>query len=85
MVDSGQVRGSGKLRHLQIRDLWIQERVRAKQLRLVKLSTHDNTADIGTKYLDHARIVKLLALAGLQLVSKGCAAGSASAGAAGQQ
>jgi hypothetical protein len=67
--------GSGKVRHLDIKHLWVQERVRAAELHVTRVPTEENTADIGTKYLDAARINKLLRIAGLRL-SKGLASSS---------
>lgn len=55
--------GSGKLRHLQIRDLWIQEKTRNGEIKLEKQKSEDNTSDLGTKYLDRKRIDKLIAMA----------------------
>ena len=57
--------GSGRVRHLRIQDLWIQERVRQKEIKVEKLDTATNRADIGTKYLDGNRIETLLKLMGL--------------------
>ena len=58
--------GCGKIRHLQIRDLWIQERVRSGDLLLEKALTADNTSDLGTKHIDAKRIEKLVGLAGMR-------------------
>ena len=58
--------GCGKIRHLQIRDLWIQERVRSGDLLLENALTADNTSDLGTKHIDAKRIEKLVGLAGMR-------------------
>jgi len=42
--------GSGKVKHLQVRFLWVQERVRARELQIVKCDTKDNLADLNTKH-----------------------------------
>jgi hypothetical protein len=76
--------GCGKIRHLQIRDLWIQERVRSGDLLLEKALTADNTSDLGTKHIDAKRIEKLVGLSGMsfrvgeagQAVVKGLAVGA---------
>ena len=47
-------RGLGKIRHLHCTDLWIQERVRNKDLELHKVLGSENPADIFTKYVDAA-------------------------------
>ena len=67
--------GSGKVRHLQIRDLWVQERVRSGELQLGKVGTDVNRSDMGTKYLDGKRIEKLMEMASLRIITKGLIAG----------
>ena len=42
-------RGLGRVRHLAVADLWVQERVRAKDFELVKIAGADNLSDIMTK------------------------------------
>ena len=50
-------RGSGKsTRHIQTRMLWLQERIAAKHLRVVKVVTEANPADILTKALGRAKV-----------------------------
>ena len=68
----GMVRriGAGRVRHLQLRELWLQERVREKQLRIERVDSEVNPSDIGTKYLDVGRIIKLMNSVNLKL-SKG--------------
>jgi hypothetical protein len=61
-----QRRGSGKVRHLEGRELWLQEKVRRGELEVVSVGTEDNPADLGTKYLSEDRILKLLALSGMR-------------------
>ena len=48
--------GLGKMRHLDVNELWIQDKVRTKQFALLKVPGFDNTADIGTKPLDNLAI-----------------------------
>ena len=43
--------GLGKTRHIDIQYLWIQQEVANKNLRVDKVSTHDNPADLLTKFL----------------------------------
>ncbi len=68
--------GSGKVRHLMIRDLWVQERVRAGELQLGRVCTEDNTSDLGTKNLDKKRMLKLMDMANLWIVTEGLIAGT---------
>ena len=58
----GMVRriGAGRVRHLQLRELWLQERVREKQLAVERVNTEQNPSDVGTKYLEMSRIIRLL-------------------------
>ncbi len=44
-------RGLGKLRHLQIRDLWLQTEVRDGRLEVRKVLGTQNPADLMTKIL----------------------------------
>ena len=53
-------RGLGKLRHLDVEDLWVQEQVRAKKVHLHKVLGTSNPADIFTKYVDAAILNKAL-------------------------
>ena len=45
-------RGLGKIRHLSVADLWIQDKVKCKDLELTKILGSENPADLLTKYLD---------------------------------
>lgn len=51
----GQRRGVGRLKHLDIRLLWIQRFVKQRFLRLKKIHTVDNVADLNTKNLTSNR------------------------------
>ena len=44
-------KGTGKVRHLQVKYLWIQDALFDKRLSLDKVKGTENPADIGTKYL----------------------------------
>ena len=44
--------GAGKrMRHLEVQELWVQQLVRNKLVRIAKLSTSENPADILTKHV----------------------------------
>ena len=45
-------KGLGKIRHLDCTDLWIQDKIRSKKLKLSKVLGTDNMADVLTKYVD---------------------------------
>ena len=44
--------GVGKIRHLAVADLWIQDKVRSGDVLLEKVLGKDNPADLLTKHLD---------------------------------
>ena len=44
-------RGLGKVRHIEVCQLWLQDRVRRGDLKVVKVCTHENVADALTKYV----------------------------------
>ena len=58
-------RGLGKVRHLDVTDLWIQEKVRSKAVHLQKVPGLGNPADVLTKYVDKATLEKALKFMGL--------------------
>ena len=45
-------RGLGRVRHLAVADLWLQDRLRTKDLEICKVLGRDNVADMLTNYLD---------------------------------
>ena len=49
-------RGSGKLRHINIASLWIQERIEQKELIVKKVSGLANPADMMTKHLGREKL-----------------------------
>ena len=51
-----QRHGLGKLRHINVQYLWLQDKVRMKELEVKKVPGQDNPADLMTKYLDAAGI-----------------------------
>ena len=52
--------GVGKVRHIEVNQLWLQEKVTKKKLSLVKVDTDDNLADALTKPVDAQAIQKHL-------------------------
>ena len=53
-------RGLGRTRHVETRFLWLQERVALKHIRILKVNTCENPADVLTKPLSYAELVKHL-------------------------
>ena len=62
-------KGCRRLEHLEVKWLWVQEKVSEKVLRLKKHPTETNIADFATKYLSRSRMEMLLAAGNLVLVS----------------
>ncbi len=52
-------RGVGKLRHIDLKELWFQEAVKNGKVRLSKVAGELNPADILTKYQDLKRLLNL--------------------------
>ena len=69
--------GIGKVRHLDVSLLWVQERVKAKSFKLQKVLGDENVADAMTKYLERPALEKHLK--GMNLVAMEGRAASAPA------
>ena len=54
-------RGLGRIRHLAVADLWLQDKVRNNELSVHKVAGKDNPADALTKFVDAATLQKALA------------------------
>ena len=63
----GMVRreGLGRVRHLAVADLWIQQKVRSGDIQVAKIPGADNPSDICTKGLDQGTINKHMSNLGL--------------------
>ena len=44
-------RGLGRMRHIEVKDLWLQEAICRSRLKVVKIKGEENPADVFTKYL----------------------------------
>ena len=51
-------RGLGKVRHIEVCQLWLQEKVRKGEIEVVKVSTDENVADALTKYVSRENMSK---------------------------
>ena len=58
-------RGLGRMRHLDIRDLWLQEEVEKGRLEVGKIRGDQNPADLMTKVLNIDEVVDRLGWIGL--------------------
>ena len=63
--------GCGRLKHLEVKWLWVQEKVSEQALRLRKHPTETNITDLATKYLLKHRMEVLLTASNLVLSRKG--------------
>ena len=48
----GMRKGLGRMRHIEVHQLWVQDRVASGSLVLNKVSTDENLSDVLTKYVD---------------------------------
>ncbi len=53
-------RGLGKMRHIHVNYLWIQERLQAGDFQLFKERTDDNVGDVFAKYLEQSKLNKFV-------------------------
>ena len=61
-----QRKGSGKMRHVRIGQLWIHEVAENEELRFRKVKGEENPADLGTKHLAKKKIDELISKIYLQ-------------------
>ena len=59
--------GSGRVRHLDVRWLWMLEAVQSERLSLKKVGIVESVSDLTTKYFGEERLGALNATAGLRL------------------
>jgi hypothetical protein len=63
-------KGVGKMRHLEVRHLWLQSEVGGQRVLLRRVAGEANPADLMTKYLSHRDVVKHLTCLNLQWISR---------------
>ena len=61
-------RGLGKMRHIEVRDLWLQKEVLKGAVEVIKIPGDDNPADLMTKFLSAEVVEKRLNSMGLMKV-----------------
>ena len=59
-IGIAQRKRPGKIRHLDVTDLWIQDKIRSKQIRLLKILGADHVADMFATYVDRSTREKAL-------------------------
>ena len=62
-------RGTGRVRHIEVKQLWLQQVVATGRVRLVKIAGLDNPADAMTKYHNRATLQRLLGTIGVEVVA----------------
>ena len=55
-------RGVGKVRHLEVRTLWLQAQVDRRLVQMAKIAGEPNPADVCTKYLDGRKLRDMLSI-----------------------
>ena len=58
--------GLGRVRHLATADLWVQQRVRDKEINLFKFPGKDNPRDLMTKYKSAPEATRFLEMVGIR-------------------
>ena len=58
-------RGLGKVRHIAVSDLWLQERLKTGDFTLCKILGSENPADFLTKFVEKQTLRRLMPMAGL--------------------
>ena len=53
--------GAGRIKHLEVRQLWVQERERVGDLSMKKIPRGDNYSDLLTHHTTEAELIKVLA------------------------
>ena len=57
-------RGFGKVRHIDVSQLWLQDRVNKGEIVIEKVSTKDNLVDALTKHVDSGILAKHMSCVG---------------------
>jgi len=61
-------KGLGKVRHIEINQLWLQDKCRSGAIEIVKVDGVDNLADCLTKYVDSEGIAKHIYGVGMGII-----------------
>ena len=62
-------RGVGRIRHVEVKQLWLQQAVAEGRIKLVKIAGTENPADAMTKYHSREVLAKLLGAIGVEVVA----------------
>ena len=58
-------RGAGRVRHIEVRELWVQDRVAKGELSVVKVKGEENVADGLTKHVDRQKMEQYMEACGM--------------------
>ena len=64
-------RGVGKMRHMEVKWLWLQEEVQKRRVVVKKVRGGDNPADVVTKYLTRKEVMERLGRVGIRVSDRG--------------
>ena len=64
-------RGVGKMRHMEVKWLWLQEEVQKRRVVVKKVRGGDNPADVVTKYLTRKEVMERLGRVGIRVRDRG--------------
>ncbi len=59
-------RGAGRVRHVEVRALWVQDKVNKTELSIIKVRGEDNVAVALTKHVDKAKLEKHMERCGFE-------------------
>ena len=58
-------KGLGKVRHIEVNQLWVQEAIANSRIQLSKVNTQENLADVLTKHLGREQMNELIGRMGV--------------------
>ncbi len=61
----GSRRVAGRVRHIEVRELWVQDRVAKGELKIEKVKGENNVADVLTKHVERWRLDELIKACGV--------------------
>ena len=65
----GSRQGLGKIRHMEVKYLWLQQFVATKHVKLIKVRGTEHPPDMDTKHLSREALAKCIVMVGLRRVS----------------
>ena len=62
-------KGAGRVRHIEVRELWVQDQVAKGELKIVTVNGEDNVADGLTKHVDKQKMEQYMKVCGMARAS----------------